>query len=100
MPLVAHTRSVENRKGANEANQTRSENEADARPAEQTDAPVVHIERPIGPVEESIWRFHLFPLDFFLSDQNFRQIDFDLPGWIVLVGRHIHLFTQHEVFRP
>ena len=89
MPFATNIRSVENRKGANEANQTRSEDEADVRQSERTDAGVAHIERPIGPVQESISRFHLFPLDLFPSNQNFRKIDFDLPGgWILLVGRH------------
>jgi hypothetical protein len=89
MPFAANIRSVENRMGANEANQTRSEDEADVRQSKQTDAPAAHIERPIGPVQESISRFHPFPLDFFPSNQNFRKIDFDLPGgWIMLVGRH------------
>ena len=88
MPFVANFRSVESRK-ANEGNQTRSEDEADVRPCKRTDARVARIERPIGPVQDSISRVHLFPLDLFPSNQNFRKIDFDLPGgWILLVGRH------------
>src|SRR6516162_4680785 len=93
MPFAANIRSVGTRKGANEANQTRSEEEADVRQSKQTDARVAHIERPIGPVQGSITRLHLCPLDLIPSNQNFRKIDFDLEidlpgGWILLVGRH------------